>query len=217
MNCTVYGTLNCLETLFKRLYGKEINKSERYIGIMAKTSPGGNSPHKVIEEIRSEAGLIDECLLPFDDTINIWEEYYSPDPMTEKYKKEGKKFLDNFEIRHEWVFQEGEKNKKNKLKDALKCSPLGVSVLGWEEGEDGLFTKEKGELDNHWVELYGYEEGKFWKVFDHYDDTYKKLTWDYDFGMAKRYYLKELELKKNWLIELLEKIKNLIKKWGERN
>jgi len=44
MNCTVYGTLNCLEILLKRKYGIDENFSERYVGIAAGTTTAGNSP-----------------------------------------------------------------------------------------------------------------------------------------------------------------------------
>ncbi len=213
MNCTSYGTLNAFETLFMKLYGKEINKSERYIGVMAKTSPQGNSPQTIIETIRKEAGLIDEELLPFGEDIDAWEEYYSPNPMTENYIREGKKFLEHFSIWHEWVFTLGDRVDETKnLKDALRFSPLGVSVCAWSfDGQ--YYYKEKGEQDNHWVTLYGYEDGKYWKVFDSYDNTCKKLRWDYDFGFAKRYYLEEIPetaKKKSFWMRILEAIKNYL-------
>jgi hypothetical protein len=206
-NCVAYGTLNCIETLILRLYGRQTNKSERYIGVVAKTSPEGNSPQKVIETIRKEAGLIDEELLPFGEDINTWGEYYSPDPMAKKYLKEGKKWLENFTIKHEWTFKPGDADKQEKLKGALRYSPLGVSVLAWQfDGQ--YYYKEKGEQDNHWVMLYGYKDNEYWKVFDHYDDTYKRLKWDYDFGFAKRYYLEEIKKKETLWQKIAATIKN---------
>jgi len=207
MNCVVYGTLNALEALFKRLFKREINKSERYIGVMAETTPAGNSPQKVIEIIRKTAGLIDEEILPFDSSINTWKEYYSPDPMTDNFIKIGKKWLQDYSVQHEWVFKPGDKNKQNKLKDALKYSPVGVSVYAWMEDKNGLCYKPAGVEDNHWVMLYGWDK-RGWKVFDHYDDTFKKLKFDYDFGFAKRYYLKknksEAENKKRSIWEIIK-------------
>lgn len=208
MNCVTYGTLNIIETLLKRLFGQEINNSERYIGVMAGTSKGGNTPQRVIETIRKEAGLIDETLLPFDDTIKTWEEYYSPNPMNPDYISKGKEWLERYLIKHEWVFKPGDQNKQKKLKEALRFSPLGVSVYAWEKDGE-YYAKEEGDQDNHWVMLFGYSDGKFWKVFDHYDNVIKKLTWDYDFGFAKRYYLSGQIKKKE---SLWEKIKKLIKK-----
>lgn len=217
MNCTSYGTLNCIETLLNRLFGfGRLNFSERYIGIMAETTQEGNSPQKIIETIRKEAGLLNEELLPFDNSIDSWEKYYSPKPMLKNYIDLGKKWLEDYLILHEWIFGTNEKNKISRLKQGLKLSPLGVSVNAWEQEEDGLYFKEKGASDNHWVMLYGYKEGKYWDVFDHYDNTFKQLKWNYDFESAKRYYIekkkKEIELKKPGI---WEKIKRSIKEYLE--
>ncbi len=37
--------------------------------------------------------------------------------------------------------------------------------------------------------LYGYEEGEYWKIYDHYDDVKKKLAWDYVIFAALKYNL----------------------------
>src|SRR3990167_8356242 len=41
--CTIFGTLNALEFLFKRLFGEEKNWSERFVYIFTGTRPPGNS------------------------------------------------------------------------------------------------------------------------------------------------------------------------------
>jgi len=105
MNCVAYGTLNCIEVLMLRLFGRRVNKSERYIGVMADTQPTGNTPQRVIEIIRKEAGLIEETLLPFDETIDTWQKYYSPKPMTTRYIRKGKKWLKKYEVKHEWLWK----------------------------------------------------------------------------------------------------------------
>ena len=64
MNCTVYGTLNAIETMISRIFHVEPNYSERFIGVLAGTTQGGNSPHKVAETIR-KAGLVPDSALPF--------------------------------------------------------------------------------------------------------------------------------------------------------
>ena len=160
MNCTAYGTLNCIEILLNAKYNIKENFSERYIGVLAETLPQGNSPHKIAETIRKISGLIKESLLPFNDGINTWEGYYNPNPMTSFLQKEGQKFLEQFEFKHEWVT-----SNENELKKALKLSPLGVSVHAWIK-EGNYYVKPQGYYPNHWCMLYGYEEGKFWKIFD---------------------------------------------------
>ena len=198
-NCAGYGTLNALEILMLRKFGKSINFSERYTGICAGTYPPGNNPQTVITSIRG-SGLIEEIYLPFTsfDTEMTLENYYSPKPMRDSLKNKGKRFLEEYTIQHEWVYQPGEKMSPIKLKAALKSSPLGVSVNAWsKEGE--LYIKEKGTRDNHWTLLFGYEDEKFWKIYDSYENNIKHLAWDYDFGYMKRYHISRtiIPVKKN--------------------
>jgi hypothetical protein len=212
MNCSNYGTLNCLETLLYKKYTLRFDGSERYTGVMTGTTPEGNSPHKVIETIRTDCGLIAEQYLPFDQHIHVWEEYYAPNPMSAFLLKMGKEFLTQWQIGHEWVFTSGAlKDKQQKLLEALQYSPIGVSVDAWQE-DNGLYVKDVGADDNHWVMLYDYVEGEYWNILDQYDNTHKKLAWDYDFRFAKRYditMLPQVPLHA-WQTYLTEKVQDLI-------
>lgn len=201
-NCTAYGTLNALEFLFKRLFGETKNWSERYVGISAGTRPPGNSPHKVIQTIRNESGLLDESVLPFKN-INTLEEYYSPDPIPWLMKVNGSNFLDKYEIGHEWLWSGNQCfSKPNIIKEALKSSPLGASVYAWVE-KNGLYVKPVGADDNHWCVIYAYKENEYWLIYDSYDKSVKKLEWDYDFGQIKRYSIKKVDSRSFWdLIKL---------------
>lgn len=203
-NCTGYGTLNCLETLLRRKYGIIEDFSERFIGVMADTWPPGNNPQKVIETIRKVSGLISEEELPFDDSIDALEKYYSPKPMTGSLLAKGLWWLENFEVKHEWVFKGEVKNKPELMKAAIKHSPLGVSVYAWAlDDADGLYFKN-GD-DNHWGMIYHYEDGKWWDFFDSYDQSKKRLKWDTDFGFVKKYYISKKNRKGNWLIDLFRR------------
>lgn len=216
-NCTGYGTLNALELLMLRKFGKTINFSERYTGVCAGTYPPGNDPQTVIENIRKDAGLIEEQRLPFTsfDTDMTLDEYYSPKPMEDYLLKSGKRFLEEYKIQHDWVYQSGEEANAIKLKNALKSSPLGVSVMAWRrEGE--YYVKDPDEQDTHWTVLYGYEDGKYWKCYDSYEGNFKKLAWNYPFGFVKRYHIEKIVSQKKSLfqkfIEFLGEW-NLIKIW----
>lgn len=204
MNCSCYGTLNALETFHKALYSIEHNWAERYIGIIANTTTQGNSPHKVAEVIRKTAGLIPETELPFNNSIKSWAEYYSPKPMTQKYLDIGKEWLEKYEFLHEYVFVDTTANytyKQKLLMKALQYSPLGVSVMAWQH-RNGRYYKNPSQRDNHWCCLYGYVKGNYWKVFDSYDNTHKRLEWDYNFNFVKRYHLKK---KKKGIIMITKK------------
>ena len=183
-NCTVYGSENVCETHIKGMYLFSPNYSDRYIGILAGTTIAGNDVQKVCETIRAR-GLIDEDMLPSTEDMS-WDEYYSPKPMTQLYINEGKKWLNQYIFKHDWVVTKnynGQSTRK-KIMDALKYSPLGISVGAWPVPINGIIADRLP--DNHWIMLYGFVEGKYWKVFDHYPPYQKKLAWDYEFSWVKR-------------------------------
>ena len=209
-SCVSFGTLNCVEILLKRLWDLKDNYSDRYLAIMSETKPTGNSPQKVAEALRKN-GCIPEEMLPFSPDIDNWDEYQTG--VLSKHLVEGRKWLQNYVYKHDWVFTGGSvKTKQNKLKQALKSSPCGVSVNAWKM-KNGYYYKDKGDRDNHWCTCYGYKEGKYWKIFDHYDNTKKKLDWDYNFGYAKRYVLEKNlnpEQSYDFLTNIINAIRDLI-------
>ena len=214
-NCTSFGTLNCLEILYKRLFGQSTNLSERYTGICAGTDPyvaKGNSPQTVIQNIRN-VGVIDDSLLPFGLDINTVEKYYSPNPMSGDLKSKGETWLSWHKVFHEWV--DGD---PQSMMDALKVSPLGVGVYAW--AFDGEKYVRMGS-DTHWTCIYGYEEGKYWKCFDSYDSTHKKLAWNFDFKYVKRYHIdknlsqQEISIYSKMLSIIAEMLKLISKAYGK--
>ena len=202
-NCSNYGTLNAKDTLEKRLYGTVIDNSERFLGVVSKTSHAGNNPHGVAEAIRKH-GLIPETELTWTPDINTWEEYYSPKPMTKKYLDMGKEWLKEYDFKHEYAFHgyDSLASKQEKLQEALRQSPIGISVYAW-INRNGVYYKPSGARDNHWVELYGYVKDKYWKIFDSYDNTRKKVEWNTNFSFAKKYQLEKIiKIKKKEMIKL---------------
>ena len=210
MNCTVYGTLNCLEILHSRLFGEEVNYSERYVGVLSGTTKNGNNPHAVAETIRKESGCVEDILLPFSESINTWDKYYGPIPS--QLKKLGKDWLRHYKFGHDWVAFSGSSKtvaqRTDDMKKAMRYSPLGASVYAWQEAE-GVFVKPEGKSDNHWVTIYGYEDQKYWFIFDHYDTTHKRLVWDFGFEFVKRYTLEKKVPATNWFSRVLDFISNI--------
>lgn len=208
--CTGWGTENALEILHKLLFGIEPNYSERFIYILAGINLEGGDPHIVAETIRKQ-GLINQELLPITET---YEKFCQPKPMEEKYLTEGKKWLDNYNFRHDWVLQ-GKETKENRMleiKEALKFSPLGVSVSAWQE-KDGVYF-DGGLPNNHWCVCYGWTD-KGWKIFDSYDHSKKIYSFDAEISFAKRYKLEKKtflpEKKGNWLTDLIISFFNFFK------
>lgn len=181
--CASFGTLNAIEILLRRIYGEIENFSDRFLAKMSVTLPTGNSVQKVAETLRKN-GTVKETDWPYTPDMNTWEEYYSDIPQNIKTMAIGE--FAEYDFRHEYV-----PTYPNALMSYLKFSPLGVSVSAWNKGADGLYLSTP--YNNHWVVMVGYVKDKYWLIFDTYSDDgiyIKKLVWDYNFQIAKKYSIK---------------------------
>ena len=200
-SCVSFATLNALEILARYIWGENKNYSDRALAIASNTTKNGNSPNQVAEAVR-KIGLVLEDKLPFWQSIYTWEEYHSPKPLTKDLLELCARWLKEYDFFHEWVFDFGETGDKQvKLKEALKYSPVLVSVDAWHLNEKGLYYKE-GKRDNHATLCIASKEGEYWVIFDSYPGSdgrfIKHLEWNYDFGCAKRFSLDKRPLKSFW-------------------
>ena len=193
MACTVFATLKALGTLahFQGFKDFPENSSERYGAVMAGVSPSGADPHKVIDTFRNLSGVIPNGALPWT-TQRTWNDFYAPKPMLASFIAMGQIIIRNFDIGHEWVFSGKDSNKPAKLKAALSRGTVCASVHAWKE-KDGFYFKDTDDIDNHWIQIVDYEDGKYWEISDQYLPFRKKLSWDYDFYQSKWYALKRKE------------------------
>lgn len=199
-NCTSFGTLSIIETLINRITSETKNYSDRFVGIMAGTKAPGNNPHVVAEAIRKNR-MLEEAFLPFSDDITTIDEYYSfKGANAQECKDKALEFP--YELNHYWLWtrEQTKEERAEKIREALKYSPLGISVSAWTKKGDVYV--DNGQPNNHWTMLYG-EEKKGWKVFDSYDNSYKILSFDHNIEFAKGYHLVLKEAEK---ITLLKKI-----------
>lgn len=190
--CTVFGCLNQIETLGKKLFGPVLfntDFSDRAAAIMSHIGPNGANPHSTYEYIR-KGGLIAEALLPFADSITTREQYYFPNPLPENLLAIARGWLQYWEFGHDWVFvdSDNKETRQNKMMGALTMSPLAVSGSAWFQHIDGKYYSDSEK--NHWFEIVGYVYGKHWIAYDTYPDEtgeeIKLLDWNFDFGQAKR-------------------------------
>lgn len=185
--CTVWGAENQIETMYRFLYGIEPNYSERFVYNLVPVDPQkGVDPQKTYECIRNN-GLIDNALMPMTDTL---EEFVDMDDFTGSIRAKGQNWLVNHEFLHEWVWKGARPdNYIELLKEALKSSPIGVSVSAWRE-KDGVYVST-GNVNNHWCMLFKIDaEGYPW-VFDSYDHSIKKLAKDHNIRRAKRIHIQK--------------------------
>lgn len=217
-SCTNFGWLNLVETYMKKIFFIDENYCERFLAVVSGQTREGNDPQKPAEALR-KMGIVQERLLPFIEGMK-WETYFYPNPMSPYYLSEALKWLDDYEFKHEYIFTKTTLSEKQRLLvQALKRSPVGVSVYAWEKNTEGFYIKPLGVKDNHWTTLVYAEQGKYWLIYDSYSengDFLKKLDWNYDFGVAKGFYLrKKTEAEKQSerkQLSIMEKIVELLTK-----
>ena len=189
--CTVFGTLNCIETLYKRLYEEEPNYSDRFTALLSGlTGTGGTDPQIPCEAIRHE-GLVHQSVMPMERTR---ERFFDMNDLTDSIRAKGQNWLYTHDFMHEWIWRGARpENYKELMKKALKTSPLGVSVSAWRE-EDGVYVSDKGG-NNHWCEAFKVADYKMYKdcvyVFDTYEHNIKILHPDHNIRRAKRFHLQK--------------------------
>ena len=203
--CTNFGSLNQLECLLDYLFKWKVNFAERFQAIVSGQTETGNDPSKVYESIR-KVGVIEEWKLPFTDEMDF-QTYLSPKPMTADYLKDAKKFLEEYEYKHEYVYTPNVSlaEKQKLLLQALKRSPVGVSVYAWQL-DNGLYTKPQKVKDNHWTVLIGAKENNYWLIYDSYEPHIKKLEWNFEMDIAKGIFIHKFTKKEKRKLSIMEQI-----------
>lgn len=197
-SCAIYATITGgIEILQEYQYNiLDSDYADRYISTLSGTTPQGNNPHRVAEAIR-RYGLVNESRLPFNSTIDTWNEFFNREEV-EALKKEGKKWLNEWDFKHEWIITKDTSYlvKMSKIEMFLKTSPVVATFCAWYEDGNGGYYKPQGLKDNH-VAVIVAEEGDYFIVLDTYAPYFKKVRKDYDFTYAKRYMLTPAE--KTWI------------------
>jgi len=198
MGCVTFSAMNCLEILFKRQYNVVYNFSDRFTAKLSDTTKNGNYLYKVGDAIR-QYGLIEEQNWPFDRSMFDWDIYYAdiPTPLI----ADGKTFLAYTTVQYEFVSPNN-----TSLLNALQEAPLQVTITYPNNNQGGVFQRQEGQ-EQHAVTLIKGLEGEPWEIFDTYNDTIKRLAWDYKFFTALKYNLslkKLMAIPSNTLIQLIE-------------
>lgn len=187
-SCWIWGSCNMLEIYLKCLYPQdEWNFSERFVYNGLNADPYGGDPFTVGEFLRKN-GDVDESVLPVGLT---YEEFITPRPLTEELKLKAKALLSMVTIKQEYVWNDYDSpipiaEKARRITDALKLSPLGVSVYAWTTDEKGLYYRPAGQPDTHWCVLYKETDREYY-IFDTYDHSTKKVRKDMNFAICIRY------------------------------
>lgn len=151
--------------------------SFRFLAKISDTQRDGADPHNVCEKLRKN-GVVEWPDWDYTPDLTTWEKFYAALP--DSVVAVARLFIAKYSFVHEYV-----NGTPEAMMAALEYSPLGAAVWAWTLGEDGLFVRNGPDI--HWVCIYGYEKGKYWKVFDSYDPTHKRLAWNFGFSVVKRY------------------------------
>lgn len=182
MACVTFATNNCVEILERQEFGDTTNWSDRFLAKVSGTSPSGNDPFTVAETLRRKGNVYEEDWA-YTSAINTWEKFYFDIPYS-LITDAQVKFRGKYDYGHQYVGTD-----PTSMMQALHYSPLTADVYAWlPTGIDGLYRRH-GYASNHCICIYGYEEGQYWKCLDTYDNTRKKLAWDFGFTMVTQYTL----------------------------
>lgn len=128
------------------------NYASRFNVIFSNASPEGGDPLLAADSFRHD-GLIPEEMLPFTDYIQSWQEFNSFKGGDEKACIEkGREFTRKWNLKYDVVFERNDsiEEKYDKLREALKFSPVPMSVSAWYlKGDE--YVKPQGARDNHLV------------------------------------------------------------------
>lgn len=198
--CTVWGSQNQVEIFYKAIYGSEPNYSERYQAALLQIRCPGTDPQRAYESIRKD-GLVDANDFKLPDTH---EEFLDKSKVTPRIAQKGQNWLKEHDFMHEWLWRTGAAKNVEILKDALRTSPIAVSVSAWYY-QNGLFV-DNGQRNNHWVVCYKVDDTGIY-IFDSHDMSHKKLSLNHNMQMAKRIWInKRTKRAMRRHISLLEKI-----------
>lgn len=174
-----------------------LNFSDRALAEWSNTSKDGNVQRRVINAAEDK-GLVPESLWPYPEEAD-WEEFYQDPP--EYVEKQGKEFLDRFELIHEWV-------RKEVWDTEIKKSPIITFVWAWAQDDDGIYYRPESEdSTNHAIVVYRksdtFKGKKIWHIQDSYDPFQKRV---YDSNIAHGGYIVDIIDKFNFdIMEFIQK------------
>lgn len=185
--CYIEGQQHAVATLEEEVFGeKDNNYSARFNALLSNGTPNGGDPLKGAYSMHKD-GLVKQQSMPWDG-VTSWDDFHSWKGVNEKdLINEGKTYLTKKTINYDIVFERWEsvENKYTKLKQALKYSPVPVSVDAWYE-ENGEYVK-LNKQDNHLVLAVYVDDKNRIYVRDTYSPYLKILKANYNCDFAMRW------------------------------
>lgn len=167
--CVSFSFLSAIEFLKKRLYDKSSNLSDRFVAKISGTNPSaGNTPRNVGDAIRKNWSCFEEEY-PMSIAKSIIEFYQEiPKNLIQLATGRGAEY----DFGYEFV-------KYENMKEAIKFSPLLISVPAWFKDKNNKFYRPEGVGDGHLTVCYNIDpnNGDMY-IFDSYYPFLKILRSD---------------------------------------
>lgn len=206
--CFAEGQQHTIATLQEFLYDlPDQNYSARFTALLANGTENGGDPIRAAKSIKYD-GLVPEEDMTWK-FIESWDEFHSwkgVDKLTliAKGKQWANQWKPNFKIIVER--EDSIESKYLKMREALKRSPLPISVCAWYE-KNGVYVKPNKMRDNHMVEAVFLDNQNRLHVRDTYTPYYKILEPNYNVDFAMSYVLyKSQKANENWVVDLFKRI-----------
>ena len=178
--CVSYSANSCAEITHKERYGHEINMDDVFLGVGSGTIRGRGNSVVAPAEWRRKNGFIKEKNRI--KTARNMDEIFTP--VSAEELTEGQENLKAYEFKYAWLPRPigSQSSTVETLMEYLKYAPIQASV----DGSAYRFNAQGyiGEFINysHEILIFGYELGKYWKIFDSETEQALKFAWDYPFG-----------------------------------
>lgn len=220
--CYVEGNQAVVATLKEYIYGiLDENNSARFNALLSKGTSTGGDPLKAGYSIKTD-GLIPQSMMDWHG-VNSWEYFHSWNGVDKaqclvKGQQEAIQWDKKYYIL-------SEKNdplevKYNNLRQALKRSPVALSVYAWIE-RNGKYYKPQGARDTHLVMAIGLTDKNEIIIRDTYKPYIKILEANTDFDFSMYWILRKKsteevlnDTQKSLIINLLKYVVILLKKIG---
>lgn len=199
--CVSFGTASAIEILANRIFHDRNNLSDRFVAKGSGTDQrAGNTPKKVADFIYRNWSVLEREWATKD--AGSVEEFYADIP--ENLKTLAVARGAEYAFGYEYVG-----TSKAQLREALKYSPLGISVPAWHE-KDKRYYRPKNQADNHWTVCYGItDEGELF-IFDTYAPHLKVMHKDFTPSVAMRYHLAKQTVSDTLFNRFIRLIKTLL-------
>lgn len=183
--CVTFSRLNCAEIRNKKDNGNELNLSDRYLGVMSKTSLQGNSLNNVSDVFRKQGTVKEDVCTWKDEWLAMPSKYWKEIKDLSGVPADAQRFSGG---NHSWVYG------RAAMRSALAFSPLQIAVGVGSNWGHAFITDPKDYGSYHAVTLYWIDGDGNYYIYDSVGEATKTLDKNYNIMQCKSF----VDLPENW-------------------